>query len=214
MILNNRPLTYVSDDPKDMELLTPSHLLYGHHQIYTSLPYNVSPDEFTDPDYGGYSQLKKRAKTQVLLLDRWRHEYLTSLRGFHNLSGDNRQRVMVGDVMLVHNERPRINWRLANIKDLIIGGDNLVRTAVIHTCTGETNRPITKLYPLKVRTDMSSRDPPDNGNKTPVVASGNDPWPQRESARKATGHLEDILQGPLWAPGGCQSLDHQTYKQY
>ena len=52
--------------------------------------------------------------------------YLTSLREFHNSSGDNRQRVKVGDVVLVHNEGPRINWRLAVIKDLITGGDNLV----------------------------------------------------------------------------------------
>ena len=195
-ILNNRPLTYVSDDPKDMEPLTPSHLLYGRQIV--SLPYNVAPDELTDPDYGGYSQLKKRAKTQALLLEhfssRWRHEYLTSLRESHNSSGDNRQRVKVGDVVLVHDEGPRINWRLAVIKDLIMGGDNLVRTAVIRTSTGETNRPITKLYPLEVRADMSSTDPPDNGNETPVVSSGNDRRPQRESARKANGRMAEWIQ--------------------
>ena len=121
-ILNNRPLTYVSDDPKGMEPLTPSHLLYGR-QI-ASLPYNVSPDELADPDYGDYSQLKKRAKTQALLLDhfssRWRHEYLTSLREFHSSSGDNRQSVQVGDVVLVHDESPRVSWRLAIIKDFIV----------------------------------------------------------------------------------------------
>lgn len=141
-ILNNRPLTYVSDDPKDMEPLTPSHLLYGHQIAF--LPYNVSPDELADSDYGDYSQLKKRAKMQALLLDhfssRWRREYLTLLREFHNSSGDNRQSVQVGDVVLVHDESPRINWRLSIIKDLIVGRDNLVTTAVIRTSTGETNR--------------------------------------------------------------------------
>ena len=115
----------------------------------------MAPDELTDPDYGGYSQLEKRYKMQALLLDhfssRWRHEYLTSLREFHNSSGNNRQRVKVGDVVLVHNEGPRINWRLAVIKD---GGDNLVRTAVICISTEETNHPVTKLYPLEVRAEV------------------------------------------------------------
>ena len=80
-----------------------------------------------------------------------------------------------------------------------MGGDNLVRTAVIRTSTGETNRPIAKLYPLEVRADMSSTDSPDNGNKTPVMSSGNDCRPQRESARKATGRLAEWIQA-LWPP--------------
>ena len=36
--------------------------------------------------------------------------------------------VQVGDVVLVHDESPRINWRLTIIKDLIIAGDNLGST--------------------------------------------------------------------------------------
>ena len=90
---------------------------------------------------------------------RWKHEYLTSLREFHGSTGDNRQRIKIGDVVLVHDEGPRINWHLAVIKDLIIGGEKLVRTAIICTSAGETNCPITKLYPLEVRTDGLPNDP-------------------------------------------------------
>ena len=36
--------------------------------------------------------------------------------------------VQVGEVVLVHDENPRINWRLIIIKDLIIAGDNLGST--------------------------------------------------------------------------------------
>ena len=65
--------------------------------------------------------------------------------------------------MLIHDEGPRINWRLAVIRDLIMGGDGLVRAADIQTSTGRTNRLITKLYPLKVtantETEVSPNQP-------------------------------------------------------
>ena len=39
---------------------------------------------------------------------------------------------------------------MAVIKDLIVGRDGLVRAATIHTTTGTTSRPITKLYSLEL----------------------------------------------------------------
>ena len=100
---------------------------------------------------------------QTVLLEhfnsKWKHEYLTYLREFHGSSGDNHQRIKIGDIVLAHDDGPRINWQLAVIKDLIIAGDNLVRTAIIRTSTGETNHPITKLYTLEVRTNGLPNDP-------------------------------------------------------
>jgi len=53
-LLNDRPLTYVSDDPKDPELLTPSHLLSGRR--ITSLPYEQHTlDEISDPSYNEHT---------------------------------------------------------------------------------------------------------------------------------------------------------------
>ena len=48
MVLNDRPLIYVSPDITDSEPLTPSHLLCGHR--ITSLPYMTVEDD--DPTYG------------------------------------------------------------------------------------------------------------------------------------------------------------------
>ena len=110
-VLNDRPLTYVSSDVNDIELLTPAHLLYGRR--ITSLPYpHVDEDEIEDPDFMNDSEARRRAKSQALRLkhfeSRWRKEYLTSLREFHKNTGKNKQSVRVGDVVLIHSEKARL----------------------------------------------------------------------------------------------------------
>ena len=198
-LLNDRPLTYVSHDPEDPEPLTPSHLLSGRR--ITSLPYESHTiDEIMDPSYNEYSRLTKDARTQALLLQhftsRWKNEYLTSLREFHRNSGNNKRKIAVGDVVLVHDDGPRIQWKLAVVEGLIHGGDDLVRAANIRTSTGRTNRPIVRLIPLEVST-QDNKDCPDTSDRScddrninsqedsHVKIAGEVSRPARSSARKA-----------------------------
>ena len=81
---------------------------------------------------------------------RWKQEYLTSLREFHWTTGRNDQNVNVGDVGLVHDNIPRVHWKLAVIKEVVKGKDGLIRSAVICSANGATNRPITNLYPMEI----------------------------------------------------------------
>ena len=119
--LNNRPLTYVSSESDDPNPLTPAHLLYGR-TIITLPRISVEEGEIDDPDYGNTSrpELTRRLKLQSQLLEhfwsRWRHDYLTSIREFHKVTGNNSQQVSVGDVIVVHSEGPRLSWRLAVVK--------------------------------------------------------------------------------------------------
>ena len=184
-------------DPKDLEPLTPSHLLHG--RLITSLPHEqLSIDELSDPTYNEQTRLSKDAKAHNLLLQhftaRWRNEYITSLREYHCTSGNNECKISVGDVVLVHDDGPRIEWRLAVIEELIHGDDGLVRAANIRTSTGRTNRPIVRLIPLEVsaqdkststknRLDSEEENSSDNSKETPDGAT--DLRPTRASARKA-----------------------------
>ena len=151
-VLNDRPLTYLSADVTDPEPLTPSHMLYGRR--ITMLPYPVVEDELTDPTFLSSTSLRDKVNRQTQLLDhfqrRWQREYLTSLREVYKATGTSKQTVNVGDVVLVHDDVPRLQWRLAVIEELIEGLDGFARAAKIRTSTGRTNRPIAKLYPLEL----------------------------------------------------------------
>ena len=47
---------------------------------------------------------------------RWKKEYLTALREFHRTTGTNEQTVNIGDVVQIHDDVPRNQWKLAVIE--------------------------------------------------------------------------------------------------
>ena len=215
-ILNDRPLMYVPTDASDPDPITPAHLLYGRRIV--CVPYHMTPQyNVCDPDFGD-TAIQARNKKQGALLQhfwtRWRKEYLTGLREFHQTSGSNVQTVKPGAVVLVHDDTPRINWRLAVIEDTISGEDGLVRAANIRTSTGRTNCPITKLYPLEVTTSeplpqLKNTLPYQNKNTPstsdsisvaePLKNSSDDRRPVRQATLKARQQVKEwaeVLCGP------------------
>ena len=201
-VLNNRPLTHVSVDVNDLDPITPSHLLYGRPII--SLPYQrVEDDEIDDPTYGDDADIRKRTKAQALLfkhfLTRWQKEYLTSLREFHRSTGNNTQMIGVGDVVLIHDDAPWIQWRLGVVEYLNKGNDGFARSANVRTSTGQTNRPITKLYPLEVTAAELPRSTRQDNvqNKQPTVEEMS--RPVRRAAVKGRQRVQQWT-GALCAP--------------
>ena len=52
--------------------------------------------------------------------------------------------------MIIHDDKPRLHWKLAIVEDLIKGNDGLVQAANVRIENYTTTRPIVKLYPLEV----------------------------------------------------------------
>ncbi|XP_053390985.1 uncharacterized protein LOC128553823 [Mercenaria mercenaria] len=105
-VMNDRPLTYVTTDAADPDPLTPAHLLYGRR--ITSLPHL---EEVPAPKPSTQTDISKRARILKQLIgnfrERWRHEYLTSLRQYHRTTGNNTQTIKVGDVVQIYDDSPR-----------------------------------------------------------------------------------------------------------
>ena len=141
-IVNDRPITAVSDDPKDLEALTPNHLLklgHGH-------PVPLRDLKQTDK-YG------KRWKHVQLLLElfwkRWIREYLPTLQCRQRWI-ESQPNFQIGDIVLVWDDNsPRNQWPLARITKTFPGGDDLVRSVEVRTAAGSHVRPITKLCLLE-----------------------------------------------------------------
>ena len=148
--INNRPLTYVSTSINDYKSLSPSELIYGFRldappTISTSEELRtLSRDELIE-NQAKYEDLKSK------LWDRWRSEYLLSLRERKRNIGPNVNKVKEGDIVLIEEDiKPRMQWKMGRIMKLKESDDGLIRSVTLRTQSGEITRPIVKLYPLEV----------------------------------------------------------------
>ena len=93
----------------------------------------------------------------------------------------------VGDVVLIHDENPRVNWKLALVTSINRGRDGLVRSVNLRTANGTTNRPITRLHPLEVQAKEVQY--PTEDETTTVETPTPVRRPQRDAARRAIGRI-------------------------
>ncbi|XP_058827012.1 uncharacterized protein LOC131686993 [Topomyia yanbarensis] len=137
--LNSRPLTSLSEDPTDLEPLTPAHFLTGG-----------SLQAIPEPDHSAIqiNRLNRWQMVQRQLQDfwkRWRTEYLSQLQG-RTKNWKPAVEVQVGKLVVVVDANcPPLRWKMGRIHQLHPGPDGITRVATVKTSTGYLTRPVVKL---------------------------------------------------------------------
>ncbi len=142
-IVNSRPLTKVSSDSRDLEPLTPNHLLLLRRE--PALP----PGTFVKDDLYSRKRWRQIQYLTNIFWKRWVREYLPGLQERQKW---NRQRrnFAVGDIVLVVDQStPRNLWPIGRIVRVYPDKKGFVRSVDVKTKMTVLERPINKLCLLE-----------------------------------------------------------------
>ncbi|KAJ8898225.1 hypothetical protein PR048_003585 [Dryococelus australis] len=119
-MVNSRPLTYVSEDPRDLKLLTPAMFL---QETCTRLRADFR-SMFRAEYLSQLLQCPKKAR---------QHELKTG-----------------EIVLLENENQGRIFWPLARVVEVYPGRDGNTSVVKVTTSSGELVRPVQRIYPLEI----------------------------------------------------------------
>nr|XP_044251206.1 LOW QUALITY PROTEIN: uncharacterized protein LOC108070124 [Drosophila takahashii] len=141
----------ISENPADLDVLTPAHFLNGG-----------PPSSFVEPDvtslnFNRLDGWQRVAYLQQIFWSRWKEEYLTLLQQRSKWRTP-KPGLVVDDLVLVKDENlPPMKWPLARVIELLFGGDGVARVAVLKTASGVTKRAVNKLCLLPLKDDVETQ---------------------------------------------------------
>ena len=140
-ILNSRPLTPVSADARDLNPITPNHLLRLDGNIQ-------SLGEFSNIDQYSRKRWRQIQHLANTFWFRFKNEYLRSLQS-RSCWSDRKENLGIGDIVLMVDEMsPRCHWPLGKIVGVKTSKDSLIRTVIVKAKGNMFTRPITKVILL------------------------------------------------------------------
>jgi len=149
--LNSRPLSPLSDDPTDLQPLTPAHFLVGG-------PMTGLPDvDVTDVQINRLDRWQLVQRTLQDFWKRWAAEYLSNLQARTKWKRE-QVNLRIGDLVVLRDENlPPLKWKLGRVEGLHLGSDGLIRVVSVRTENGLFKRAIAKLCKLPVRTNETEK---------------------------------------------------------
>lgn len=139
--MNSRPLTPLSEDPGELNVLTPGHFLIG-------APLLTLPDMncVTTPE----NRLKHFEQLQKLVQRHWKQwqkEYVCEL---HNVNQklSRKSEIRVGQMVIIKEDLPPNEWCLGRLVGIHPGSDDVVRVVTVRTSRGTYKRPTSRICVL------------------------------------------------------------------
>ncbi|XP_059049897.1 uncharacterized protein LOC131844919 [Achroia grisella] len=143
-VLNSRPLCSLSQDPNDLEVLTPGHFLIG--QPLTALPEYPLRDE----KQHRISRFHLLQQITQHFWSRWHSEYLSTLQTRNKWTSPMNPPNVDELVLIKDDNLPPLEWRRGRIVQLFLGQDGVIRVVEVKTSTGSLKRSLTKLIRLPI----------------------------------------------------------------
>lgn len=144
--INSRPITPLSNNPSDLEVLTPAHFLIGG-------PLFLTPEvDLTNKSPNGLRRWKYVQYLMQIFWKRWEREYLPQCQ-IRGKWVTNIKPLEINDVVIVKGENTHpTRWKLGRVIDLHPGKDKIIRVATVRMANGtEMRRPTVKLCRLPIQ---------------------------------------------------------------
>lgn len=151
-IMNSRPLSQLSNDPSDLNALTPGHFLIGN--ALTAHPER----DITHIPETRLSLYQKISQIKQVFWKRWSVEYLNRLQNRPKWFRPTRNFALNDLVLLKEDNTPPLIWPLARIIEVMPSTDGKVRVVRLQTGKDSYVRPITKICLLPNQDCIPSLD--------------------------------------------------------
>jgi hypothetical protein len=142
-MVNNRPLSSVTDHPDDLTPITPAELIIGRRMCQLPDP---NPQKSTTPINHLW---KKRQHTLNAFWKRWNHDYLLEQNVRKKWPAPSEENLLNKIVLIRDDTLSRNVWKMGKIVDTVKSKDNLVRTVLVKTPTSILRRPIQRISLLE-----------------------------------------------------------------
>lgn len=147
-LMNSRPLTALSEDPNDDPVLTPNHFLIG------KMGGDCIPESVDTTTFNPRRRWRRVQELTRQVWRRWMREYLPHI-GSRQKWFYPTENLKVGDVvMVIDPNAARREWKVGRVQSTFPGSDNLVRVVDVRIGDKVLRRPITRISPLEITTEL------------------------------------------------------------